>query len=264
MPSQISSGRMSKQREIERRKRKKRKTRLIVILIITAIIGIILYLLNAPTFALFDVEITGNNQLNSEEVFAQSGLELGKSIFSNWNIVTKVRLKQNGYIEDAKVSKKLPNVIKIEIKERTKAFQLQTPNGFYIYIDEQGYIIDCKQESLDLKTIIGMDITEESVDKKKRLEDDDLTTKMENILHIKEETQKIEIFDKITKIQIKDNDYILELESDGIFINLGNCTNLKNRMYYVKTLLEKEAGNRGTINVSGNLNEGFAPYFTAE
>lgn len=263
MPSQISSGRMSKQREIEKRKRKKRKSRLIVILIIIVIIGIIIYLLNAPTFALFDVEITGNHQLNSEEVFAQSGLELGKSIFSNWNIVTKVRLKQNGYIEDAKVSKKLPNVIKIEIKERTKAFQIQTPNGFYIYIDEQGYIIDCKQEKEDLKTIIGMNISEENIEEKKRLENEDLTVKMENILHIKEETQELGIFDKITEIKVED-DYVLELENDGITINLGNCTDLKNRMYYVKTLLEKEAGNRGTINVSGNLNEGFAPYFTAD
>ena len=49
----------------------------------------------------------------------------------------------------------------------------------------------------------------------------------------------------------------------GITINLGNCTNLKNRMFYVKAILEKEVGNKGTINVDGNLNEGFVPYFTA-
>ena len=263
MPSKTNSGRMSKQREIEIKKRKKRKIRLIIFLVIIIIVGIILYLLKSPTFALIDVEITGNNQLTTEEVFAQSGLELGKSVFSEFNIVTKVRLKQNGYIEDAKISKKLPNIIQIEIKERKKQFQIRTETGFYIDIDEQGYVIDCSQEKENLIVITGMEITEENIEQKKRLENDDLNLKMENILHIKKETEQIAIFEKITEIQIGE-DYILKLDNDGITINLGDCTDLKNRIYYVQSIMEKEAGNRGTINVNGNLNEGFLPYFTAE
>lgn len=263
MPSKNNSGRMSKQREIEIKKRKKRKIRLIIFLVIIIIVGIILYLLKSPTFALIDVEITGNNQLTTEEVFAQSGLELGKSVFSEFNIVTKVRLKQNGYIEDAKVSKKLPNIIQIEIKERKKQFQIKTETGFYIDIDEQGYIIDCSQEKENLIVITGMEITEENISQKKRLENEDLNIKMENILHIKKETEQIGIFEKITEIQIGE-EYILKLDNDGITINLGDCTDLKNRIYYVQSILQKEAGNRGTINVNGNLNEGFLPYFTAE
>ena len=85
----------------------------------------------------------------------------------------------------------------------------------------------------------------------------------ENILHIKKETEQIGIFEKVTAIQIGE-EYILKLDNDGITINLGDCTDLKNRIYYVQSILEKEAGNRGTINVNGNLNEGFLPYFTAE
>ena len=53
------------------------------------------------------------------------------------------------------------------------------------------------------------------------------------------------------------------LENDGIIINLGNATNLKDRMYYVSAILKQESGNRGTIYVNGNLNEGFLPYFSA-
>lgn len=262
MPSKKISGRMSKQRELEIKKRKKRKIRLIIFLLLIIIIGITMFLIKSPYFALVDVEIKGNSQLTNEKIYTQSGLELGKSIFSSLDIVTKVRLKQNGYIEDAKVSKKLPNIIQIEVKERQKSFQIKTPTNYYIYIDEQGYIIDCLQEKENLIVITGMEITEENIDQKKRLENDDLNTKMENILHIKEETEQIGIYEKITEIDVE-NEYILKLENDGITINLGDCTDLKNKMYYVKTILEKEAGNTGTININGNLNEGFLPYFTA-
>ena len=106
-----------------------------------------------------------------------------------------------------------------------------------------------------------MDITETEAESMKRLDEKDLN-KMENILQIREECKKIEIADKITQIQVKD-EYILTLENDGIMINLGDATNLKNRMYYVNAILKQETGNTGTIYVNGNLNEGFSPYFSA-
>ena len=106
-----------------------------------------------------------------------------------------------------------------------------------------------------------MDITETEEANKKRLDEKDLN-KMENILQIREECKKIEIDDKITQIQVED-EYILNLDNEGIIINLGNVTDLKNRMYYVSAILKQEAGNSGTIYVNGNLNEGFLPYFSA-
>ena len=84
---------------------------------------------------------------------------------------------------------------------------------------------------------------------------------MENILQIREECKKIEIDTQITQIQV-DDEYILSLENDGLTINLGDATNLKNRMDYVKALLKQEAGNKGTIYVNGNLNSDFKPYFS--
>ena len=257
-----NNGRLSKQREIELKRRKKRKSRLIIGVIIAIIIGIIVYLLNAETFFLQNIEITGNEQITAEEIIEQSGLEKGKSIFSKLNIVTKVKLKQNGFIKDVKVSRKLPNTILISVEERKKEFQIETENNSYIYIDEQGYIIETSQEKQNLITILGMDITEEQAQSLKRLENNDLSVKLENILHIKQESENIGLYDKVTEIQIG-KDYIVKLENEGITINLGNCTNLKNRMFYVKAILEKEVGNKGTINVDGNLNEGFVPYFTA-
>ena len=106
-----------------------------------------------------------------------------------------------------------------------------------------------------------MEITENEAKLIKRLNEKDLN-KMENILQIREQCKSLEIADKITQIQVK-NEYIVSLENDGLTINFGDATNLKNRMYYVAGILKQEAGNKGIIYVNGNLNEGFSPYFSA-
>lgn len=106
-----------------------------------------------------------------------------------------------------------------------------------------------------------MDITETEAVNMKRLAENDLD-RMENILQIREECKKIEIADRITQIQVKD-EYVLNLENEGIIINLGDASDLKNRMYYVSAIMKQETGNKGTIYVNGNLNEGFFPYFSA-
>jgi len=117
-------------------------------------------------------------------------------------------------------------------------------------------------DKLEIPIITGMDIKQEDINTKYRLDENDLN-KMENILKIREQFKIIEIADKITQYQVKE-EYIVSLENDGITINLGDASNLKNRMYYVNGILKQEAGNKGTIYVNGNFNEGFSAYFSSQ
>lgn len=257
-----TSGKINKQKEIEKKKRKKRKTKLIAILAIVVIGGISAYLLTSPNFNIEEITVKGNQQLTNEKIIQLAEIKKGDNIFSKIGIVTKVRLKQNGYIEDAQINKTYPNKIEIEVKERQKQYQIKLEEEGYIYIDEQGYILEYGTEMLELPTIIGMDIVKGDMNTIHRLSEKDLN-KMENILQIREQCKDMEIADKITQIQVKD-EYIISLENEGITINFGDASNPQNRAYYVKAILKKEAGNRGTIYVNGNFNEGFSPYFSAE
>lgn len=257
-----TSGKINKQREIEKKKRKKRKNALILVMIILVIGGISAYLLTSPSFDIQEISVKGNKQISNEKIIQLAEVKKGDNIFSKLGIVMEVRLRQNGYIEDAQINKIYPNKIEIEVKERQKQFQIKMETEGYIYIDEQGYILEYAIDKLEIPTIIGMDIKQANVETMHRLDEKDLN-KMENILQIREQCKSIEIADKITQIQVKD-EYIISLENDGITINLGDATNLKNRMYYVKAILKQEIGNRGTIYVNGNFNEGFSPYFSVE
>lgn len=250
---------INKQKEIEQRKRKKKKKILKMLLVIILLACFVAYLSTSPTFKIQEISVKGNEQLTKEKVKELAEIKIGDNIFSKIGIVLEVKLKQNGYVEDAKINKIYPNKIEIEITERKKRFQIKTESESYIYIDDQGYILDFGTDKLEIPTIIGMDIA--GIENNKRLDEKNLNI-MENILQIREECEKIELADKITQIKVED-EYILNLENDGITINLGDATNLKNRMYYVSAILKQETGNSGTIYVNGNLNEGFLPYFSA-
>lgn len=256
-----SINRINKQKEIEQKRRKRKKRILVTFLILIVLIALGGYLFISPTFKIQTITVTGNKQLTREKVLELANIKTGDNIFLKSKEVIRVRLKQNGVVEEAKINKLYPSRVEIEITERSKRFQIKTQSENYIYIDEQGYILDCSTEKQELPTITGMDITETEAINMKRLAENDLD-RMENILQIREECQKIEVADKITQIQVKD-EYVLNLENEGIIINLGDASDLKNRMYYVSAIMKQEAGNKGTIYVNGNLNEGFLPYFSA-
>lgn len=257
-----TSGKINKQREFEKRRRKRRKITLILIMIILMVGGISAYLLTSPSFQIEEISISGNEQISNQKILGLAEINKGDNIFSKLGIVIKVKLKQERYIEDAQINKIFPNKVEVVVKERNRQFQIKTEGDGYIYIDEQGYILEYAVDKLELPTIIGMDITQDDVTTKYRLDEEDLN-KMENILQIREQCKNIDIADKITQIQVKD-EYIISLENEGITINLGNATNLKNRMYNVNAILKQEAGKRGTIYANGNLNEGFLAYFREE
>ena len=83
---------------------------------------------------------------------------------------------------------------------------------------------------------------------------------MEKILYIKQEMKNNEIENVIQQIDTK-NEYVIHTDNENIIINLGDATNIKNQMMYVKAILKEEKGNSGIVNVNGNINDGFNPYF---
>lgn len=257
-----TSGKINKQRQMEKKKRKQRKSKLILVLIILIVGGLSAYLLTSPSFEIQEISVKGNTQLTTQKITQIAEIQRGDNIFSKIGIILKVKLKQNGYIQDAKINKIYPNKLEIEVLERKKQFQIKLETEGYIYIDEQGYILEYGVDKLAIPTIVGMDIKQTDIGTLHRLEERDLI-KMENILQIREQCKTIEIADKITQIQVKD-EYIISLENEGISINLGDSSNLKNRFYYANAILKQEAGNKGTIYVNGNFYEGFSAYFSAQ
>ena len=130
----------------------------------------------------------------------------------------------------------------------------------YYYINSQGYIIfDVVDTNTVLPTIDGFETNFENSKNIERLDDDDIK-KLNEINLIMEAAKEQNIYNLISKIIIEDGKYILFSENQKKYIYLGDATDIKTKITYAKTIMEKEKVN-GIIYLNGDLQNGFKPYF---
>ena len=102
----------------------------------------------------YERKIENNKILTEAEIKDLSTINIGQNIYSinKKDIINSI--KNNSYVENVKIKRKLPNAIEIQIEERTPKYQLKSDSQ-YIYIDEQGYILEVNSDAKDLTTIVG-------------------------------------------------------------------------------------------------------------
>lgn len=259
------SERKQRNKHTKRKKSKKKKINKKVIgcfSIIILIAIIIVLALTAPIFNITDITVNGNNQVSTNMIINLSGLRKGENIFK-FNNTVKQKIKENTYIESVNVKRKLPGTVIISVEERTVKYQINLINS-YVYIDKNGYILENSSEKKDVPVIVGLAIKEEEMLNEKRLKIEDLE-KLNDIIKIIDSAKTINIDNLITEINTENKEnYVLYLESKGKKINIGDTSNLTNKMLYVQKILEKEEGKTGSAFVNGDLSAGFKPYFREE
>ncbi len=248
-----------KQRQILKKKKRIKLMLKFTALLIIIIAGII-FALVSPIFNIKEINVSNNNQINTETIISLSQLNLGQNIFKfNKNKVNK-NIKTNAYIESVEIKRKLPNKVQIQIEERKQEYNVEFLNG-YAYINNQGYILQISEEKQALPTIQGISTPDEQIVEGNRLNSEDLE-KLEVIIQIMNICKNYELDSKITNIDISTkNEYTLYLEEEKKTIYLGDKSNLSNKMLYVQVIIEENRGKEGTIFVNGDLNNNFKPRF---
>ncbi len=248
-----------KQRQILKKKKRIKLILKLSALVIIIIAGII-FALVSPIFNIKEIDVSNNEQINTEIIISLSQLNLGQNIFKfNKNKVNK-NIKTNAYIESAEIKRKLPNKVQIQIEERKKEYNVEFLNG-YAYINNQGYILQISEEKQALPTIQGISTPDEQIVEGNRLNSEDLE-KLEVVIQIMNICKNYELDSKITNIDISTKDeYTLYLEEEKKTIYLGDKSNLSNKMLYVQVIIEENRGKEGEIFVNGDLNNNFKPRF---
>lgn len=249
--AKASKTQTDKEQKIKKINRKKGITGFVILLLL--LISGAIYMLTTPIFNITNIEISGNEKNSIETYISLTKVELNTTnIFAvTKNSIIK-NLKENPYVEKVIIKRKLPNTLQINIEERKVAYQVKY-NNQYIYIDKQGYILEISEEKENIVKIEGLTNLENSIDKSNRLSDEDLT-KLNTIIKIMNYCQYNSIDNQITSINCKDeSNYVLNLEKEKKTVYLGDATNLSERILWLKTLLEKEKGNKGEIFINGDL-----------
>lgn len=249
---QNAKKKLTKQQQIAIKKKKAILKIVKVLTLIIVIIGVSIYGALSPLFNIKEINVTGNSKLSKEEIISLSELKTDENTFkvSKKNIKNKV--KANAYIENVKIRRKLPDKVEIIVVERVATYMIPFANS-YIYINNQGYMLEITSQKAEMPAIVGISTPEEELHEGQRLISEDLV-KLGEVLQIMESANANELVDLITKIDISNRqDYILTLEKEKKAIHLGDVSNLSTKMAYVKKILNDEKGVEGEILVNTDL-----------
>lgn len=248
-------------KEIKRRKRiKKIKFVLKIVILIAVIAGGTAFALISPIFNIKDIQVINNSQVNSDTIVSLSGIKTGQNIFRFLKSKSIEKIKENPYIENIKIHRKLPSTIQIDAEERTPTYSIDYV-GKYALINNQGYILEIVEDNRGLPIILNSITAQEEISAGQRLKDEDLE-KLGDILKIMSSAKDNNLDTQVTNIDIKDkNNYSIYLEQEKKTIHLGDTSNLSNKMLYILAIIEQEKDKAGDIFVNGDLNNKFQPYF---
>lgn len=249
---QSAKKKLTKQQQMAIKKKKAILKIVKVLTLIIVIIGVSIYVALSPLFNIKEINVTGNSKLSKEEIISLSELKTDENTFkvSKKNIKNKV--KANAYIENVKIRRKLPDKVEIIVVERVATYMIPFANS-YIYINNQGYMLEITSQKAEMPAIVGISTPEEELHEGQRLISEDLV-KLGEVLQIMESANANELVDLITKIDISNRqDYILTLEKEKKAIHLGDVSNLSTKMAYVKKILNDEKGVEGEILVNTDL-----------
>lgn len=221
------------------------------LIIISAIL--IVLLLSSSLFNINTIIVEGNNKLSEEKVISISSIELYTNIFNFSKAKAELKIKENPYVEDVKISRKLPSSILITVDERVPTYMLQFADS-YVYINNQGYMLEISNEKLEIPILTGFTTDLSNIKAGNRINSDDLN-KMGMVIKIYQTLNNNDIAEIVSKIDMSnERNYTLFFDSEGKKVYLGNGSDLSTRILVLKSILEASSGKTGEIFLNVDLN----------
>ena len=226
--------------------------------IITALVIIIAFtilLLSSGLFNIKNINISGNQRLSSDTIISLSQIKTNTNIFGFNKISAINRIKGNAYVEDVKISRKLPKTVDITIVEREPTYMLQYADS-YVYINNQGYMLEISNEKLNIPILVGFTTDLSNIKVGNRINNSDLE-KMTLIIKILIIAKSNDLDGLITKIDVSNpKNYIMVLEGEGKTVNLGDCSDsdLNTKLLYLKSIVDASGGRAGEVFLNVDLN----------
>ncbi len=229
-------------------KQKPKKTKKIVkwtCIIIFMLATIILFMMSS-LFNIKEIKVINNNKISAEEIINLSTLKIDTNMFKTTNIIIKNNLKTNAYIEDVKIKRNFNGTVTLDITERKPTYMLKFNNA-YVYINNQGYMLEISNTPLQVPIITGYETPTEEIKEGNRLVVNDLK-KLEDVIKIINSASDKSFLSTITSIDITDEtNYKLVIESENKSVQFGDIKNANIKMLRIEEVIKQEKGKAGEI-----------------
>ena len=214
-------------------------------IICLAIVTIMMFMMSS-LFNIKQIIVSNNNKISSEEIINLSGLTIDTNMFKTSNNTINNNVKTNPYIESVKVKRNINGTVTLEIEERIPTYMLQFGNS-YVYINNQGYMLEIKETPLELPIITGFETITEDIKEGDRLAVNDLK-KLEDIIKIMESAKSNSLANIITAIDISDqSNYKLTISSERKTVQFGDMTDINIKILKIEEIIQQEKGIIGEI-----------------
>ena len=232
-------------------KKKKTKNKIMkwIILFLLLLIAIGLFMMSS-VFNIKQIIVVNNSKVEEQEIINLSTLTTGVNMFKVTNETIKNGVKTNPYIENVTVRRNLNGTITLEIQERKPTYMLKFGKS-YVYINNQGYMLEISEKPLKLPVIVGFETSQEELKAGNRLVVEDLK-KLEDVIKIFESAKSISMDKLINKIDITDSlNYVLTIKSEDKTVQFGDCSNVNVKLLKAQAVIEREKGIAGEIYFQG-------------
>lgn len=241
-----------KEEQIKKQKRIKSfriiKYTFLLVLILTAIIAT----MTSPLFNIKKITVVGNEKITSDEIISLSQINIEENTYKTNMKKAKSKILENPYIKNVEIKRKLPSNVEIIVQERKTTFMIEYGNS-YVYINNQGYMLEVSTEKLEVPILQGAETITEDFIPGNRLCAEDLE-KMSTVIKIMEISTSNEISSLVTRIDIQSSqNYKILFETEQKVAYIGDASDLNTKILNIKSILERESGIRGEIFVNMDL-----------
>ncbi|MCL2399208.1 MAG: FtsQ-type POTRA domain-containing protein [Defluviitaleaceae bacterium] len=128
-----------------------------IALLISATLSSLILFMFSPFFNFTNITVTGNVQIETEEILTRAKLDYSTNFFLFSPNQVRQNIMENHYIDRVMFRRVFPNTLIITIQERFLSGYIKFLEGVYLYIDEQGRVLDVRPyRGEDLPIITGL------------------------------------------------------------------------------------------------------------
>lgn len=206
----------------------------------------VITLLGSPLFYIRAINITNNNVVTESQIISSIGNETNMLAFSKRN--TKNILLNNPYIKDVNIRKNyISREIDIDIVERLVIGYIQFSQDIFLYIDEEGRVLEVNSFfTIPRPILAGLNFSEFTLGEILEIENEEgfyIVTTLSYLFDI------YEIEKDIVRLDVSDSNNI-RIYYDQIVINIGTMHDIDYKVRIVREVLPELAHMR---NIGGRL-----------
>ena len=245
----------------KRRMKRKRKLKMPgfftrIFIILGVIIAVIAFSLSS-FFTVDTIDVQGNKYFTDEEISNMAHASTGQNIIYRLNKGNMLNyLEKNPYIEEARVYRKLPSTIVINVKERIQIAALTYGDQFLI-IDNKGTLLRVTKTKPKLTIVTGFKVKKVKLGEPVEVNSPDLFKELLSLLKSMEAGDVYFTKINITELFITANVYdslVVKSKYKDLKDNID-----KGRLHKVLDELFKRNIKRGTITISSDGYASFTP-----